>query len=159
LLKSKNAPAPPSSASYPPPHFFSASSDISSGPSYSYPPPLMQTQQASTMQHPLDPAAGSQASSNLVNLPPIQATDGLPQSRQPQQLKGQVPLGSPLSMNIPPPSMGQFYLGLPASGPNLDGYPLVGDSNRTLSGGRNKKEVKRRTKTGCLTCRKRRIKV
>jgi hypothetical protein len=28
-----------------------------------------------------------------------------------------------------------------------------------LSGGRQKKEVKRRTKTGCMTCRKRRIKV
>lgn len=30
---------------------------------------------------------------------------------------------------------------------------------RQLSGGRHKKEIKRRTKTGCLTCRKRRIKV
>ena len=28
-----------------------------------------------------------------------------------------------------------------------------------MSGGRHKKEIKRRTKTGCLTCRKRRIKV
>lgn len=32
-------------------------------------------------------------------------------------------------------------------------------SHRLLSGGRHKKEVKRRTKTGCLTCRRRRIKV
>jgi hypothetical protein len=32
-------------------------------------------------------------------------------------------------------------------------------SPRFISGGRHKKEVKRRTKTGCLTCRKRRIKV
>jgi len=32
-------------------------------------------------------------------------------------------------------------------------------SPRFVSGGRHKKEVKRRTKTGCLTCRKRRIKV
>lgn len=30
---------------------------------------------------------------------------------------------------------------------------------RPMSGGRHKKEIKRRTKTGCLTCRKRRIKV
>lgn len=30
---------------------------------------------------------------------------------------------------------------------------------RQMSGGRHKKEIKRRTKTGCLTCRKRRIKV
>lgn len=32
-------------------------------------------------------------------------------------------------------------------------------SERQGSGGRHKKEIKRRTKTGCLTCRKRRIKV
>lgn len=38
-------------------------------------------------------------------------------------------------------------------------YQLPGDPNKMLSGGRHKKEVKRRTKTGCLTCRKRRIKV
>lgn len=31
-------------------------------------------------------------------------------------------------------------------------------SDRVMSGGRHKKEIKRRTKTGCLTCRKRRIK-
>lgn len=31
--------------------------------------------------------------------------------------------------------------------------------SRQISGGRHKKEIKRRTKTGCLTCRKRRIKV
>jgi hypothetical protein len=36
--------------------------------------------------------------------------------------------------------------------------PPQGDQ-RVLSGGRHKKEIKRRTKTGCLTCRKRRIKV
>ncbi|PSR75991.1 hypothetical protein BD289DRAFT_447185, partial [Coniella lustricola] len=33
------------------------------------------------------------------------------------------------------------------------------DPRMQLSGGRHKKEIKRRTKTGCLTCRKRRIKV
>lgn len=37
-------------------------------------------------------------------------------------------------------------------------YQLQGDANKMLSS-RHKKEVKRRTKTGCLTCRKRRIKV
>ncbi|KAI6709023.1 hypothetical protein JHW43_008442 [Diplocarpon mali] len=35
--------------------------------------------------------------------------------------------------------------------------PASADS-RIMSGGRHKKEIKRRTKTGCLTCRKRRIK-
>lgn len=35
----------------------------------------------------------------------------------------------------------------------------VPPEQRVMSGGRHKKEIKRRTKTGCLTCRKRRIKV
>ncbi|KAK3365435.1 hypothetical protein B0H63DRAFT_388554 [Podospora didyma] len=35
---------------------------------------------------------------------------------------------------------------------------LSQDPRIALSGGRHKKEIKRRTKTGCLTCRKRRIK-
>ena len=34
-----------------------------------------------------------------------------------------------------------------------------GADERIMAGGRNRKEIKRRTKTGCLTCRKRRIKV
>jgi hypothetical protein len=38
-------------------------------------------------------------------------------------------------------------------------YQMPGDPSKMLPGGRHKKEVKRRTKTGCLTCRKRRIKV
>ena len=40
-------------------------------------------------------------------------------------------------------------------------YSLTPHRNdeRIMTGSRNRKEVKRRTKTGCLTCRKRRIKV
>lgn len=40
-------------------------------------------------------------------------------------------------------------------------YQIQSDLNRAMSAGdgKDKKEVKRRTKTGCLTCRKRRIKV
>ncbi|KAI6834653.1 hypothetical protein KC348_g8436 [Hortaea werneckii] len=37
--------------------------------------------------------------------------------------------------------------------------PQVPVDSRTVTAGRHKKEIKRRTKTGCLTCRKRRIKV
>ena len=40
-------------------------------------------------------------------------------------------------------------------------YPIASQSGdeRIIAGARNRKEIKRRTKTGCLTCRKRRIKV
>lgn len=37
-------------------------------------------------------------------------------------------------------------------------FALPVNDSRVMSGGRHKKEIKRRTKTGCLTCRKRRIK-
>ena len=38
-------------------------------------------------------------------------------------------------------------------------YPLPVADNRNLHGRSGKKEIKRRTKTGCMTCRRRRIKV
>jgi hypothetical protein len=63
-------------------------------------------------------------------------------------------------------SVGQYMTGYPTNvsqmGMNSNAqmrYQLPGDPNKMLSSGRHKKEVKRRTKTGCLTCRKRRIKV
>lgn len=73
----------------------------------------------------------------------------------------QAPIGSPLPNNMPPmASMGQYMTGYPSNMGNAQmRYQLPGDPNKMLSGNRHKKEVKRRTKTGCLTCRKRRIKV
>ncbi|ORY62384.1 uncharacterized protein BCR38DRAFT_238859 [Pseudomassariella vexata] len=62
---------------------------------------------------------------------------------------GQPVPGVPLPGNpygLPPDAMGPRYA-LPPSDPRA-----------VLAGGRHKKEIKRRTKTGCLTCRKRRIK-
>ncbi|CAG8151467.1 unnamed protein product [Penicillium salamii] len=73
----------------------------------------------------------------------------------------QAPIGSPLPNNMPPmASMGQYMTGYPSTiqGNTQMRYQLPGDPNKMLSGNRHKKEVKRRTKTGCLTCRKRRIK-
>jgi hypothetical protein len=114
---------------------------------YAYPPPQQQ-------QSPHLPP---------LNLPPIRV-DSQPQP--PQQQPGHPPMGSPL----PPPQHGmpQYYAHPP---PNMQAQqmpmgsmryqlpPQQGDHQRVLSGGRHKKEIKRRTKTGCLTCRKRRIKV
>ncbi|OQD72440.1 hypothetical protein PENDEC_c021G03727 [Penicillium decumbens] len=80
---------------------------------------------------------------------------------QPGQVP-QAPIGSPMPAHMPPmASMGQYMTGYSSNGSNPTSqmrYPLPGDPNKILSGGRHKKEVKRRTKTGCLTCRKRRIK-
>ncbi|OJJ02682.1 hypothetical protein ASPVEDRAFT_132934 [Aspergillus versicolor CBS 583.65] len=72
----------------------------------------------------------------------------------------QAPIGSPMP---PMASVSQYMAGYPSQmGMNSGGqmhYQLQGDANKMLSASRHKKEVKRRTKTGCLTCRKRRIKV
>lgn len=82
-----------------------------------------------------------------------------------QQQPGQVPQ-APIGSPMPPmSSVGQYMTGYPSNAPQgMDQnsqmrYQLPGDPNKLLSGSRHKKEIKRRTKTGCLTCRKRRIKV
>jgi hypothetical protein len=148
---------------YPSPHSYPSPS---MQPTYTYPPP--QGQQGN------EPYRGSPQNANMslppLNLPPIRLQDGQQPPSQPQQ--NQQPMGSPL----PPPQHGMpQYYGHPAHaqpgqpmnmgnmGPsqfNAMRYQLPPQADqRVLSGGRHKKEIKRRTKTGCLTCRKRRIKV
>ncbi|KAL4808280.1 hypothetical protein BDV18DRAFT_97861 [Aspergillus unguis] len=73
---------------------------------------------------------------------------------QPSQIP-QAPIGSPMP---PMSSVSQYMAGYPMNSGGQMHYQLQGDANKMLSN-RHKKEVKRRTKTGCLTCRKRRIKV
>ncbi|KAI9864796.1 MAG: hypothetical protein M1813_002566 [Trichoglossum hirsutum] len=126
---------------------------------YAYPPPQ---QQQAVEPYRASPT-GSHVSLPSLNLPPIRSLD-------PRQQQGPAPLGSPL----PPPAapMGAYYhnqqqsLPPPQQHPNVTSsphhqplrYPLPAPDGRIMSGGRHKKEIKRRTKTGCLTCRKRRIK-
>jgi hypothetical protein len=119
----------------------------------SQPPQNYQQQQSSDMYH-------NQGGFSSVNANP--GNNGQGQHGQVPQ----APIGSPMPSNMPPmSSMGQYMTGYPSnvSQPGMNsnqmGYPMPGDPNKILSGGRHKKEVKRRTKTGCLTCRKRRIKV
>ena len=83
------------------------------------------------------------------NTPSKQTTDSTPAQTQ----FPQVPIGSPMqSVSSTSPST-QAYSG------QLQ-YQLAGEPNHVLSSGsKHRKEVKRRTKTGCLTCRRRRIKV
>ena len=119
---------------------------------FNYPPPEGQGQANS-------PSGSIMAHPN-ISLPPIRSIDGIsqPQHQQSQQGAQAPPMGSAM-----PPNMGHYYgqgqYPPPTSDPNAPvRYPIPPDS-RQMSGGRHKKEIKRRTKTGCLTCRKRRIKV
>jgi hypothetical protein len=118
-----------------------------------------------------------------VNLPPLSSIDPRQQgsSHSPSPAAAQTQLQQPgLPEHIPQygtllPSMSQYYGSqLNASGQYVGGpaapiavasagsrFPIAptSDPNSIISGGRHKKEVKKRTKTGCMTCRKRRIKV
>ncbi|KAG9186778.1 hypothetical protein G6011_09886 [Alternaria panax] len=146
---------------YPSPHSYPSPS---MQPTYTYPPPQGQQSNEGYRTSP----QGAQMSLPPLNLPPIRLQDGQQSQAQPQQPPQ--PMGSPL----PPPQHGmQQYYPHPAhaqpgqpmmanmGGPQFNAMryqlPPQGDQ-RVLSGGRHKKEIKRRTKTGCLTCRKRRIK-
>ncbi|CAL5874627.1 uncharacterized protein PFLUO_LOCUS8924 [Penicillium psychrofluorescens] len=64
--------------------------------------------------------------------------------------------GNTPSTMSPMASMGQYMAGYPSDADAQMRYQLPDDPSKMSS--RHKKEVKRRTKTGCLTCRKRRIK-
>ena len=138
---------------------------------YAYPPPNGQN---SEQQYQGSPTSSHQSLPSGVNLPPLRTMDGRPASQQAGQtspgMASQAPaqlqpgaMGSPLPPPITPMPP-QYYPNIPPPGHGMTDpnqpmrYPLAPDA-RMMSGGRHKKEIKRRTKTGCLTCRKRRIKV
>lgn len=101
------------------------------------------------MQPPnqMGPSNGNHVNGQVQPVPP------------PAQPNHQMHMGTiPISMTGQP--IAGYYSEMPVTSPNSDAFELVSDGGGMLSGGRmSKKDVKRRTKTGCLTCRKRRIKV
>ncbi|KAF8459024.1 hypothetical protein BGX38DRAFT_312574 [Terfezia claveryi] len=125
----------PSPASYPSP----------SMPAYNYPPQQghhsPHFQQMNTSNYSLPPMRMTPPNTTLP--PPLQSGSPLP---PPPQLYYTHGLGAPPISHITPSQQPLRY-------------PLPqATQERIMSGGRHKKEIKRRTKTGCLTCRKRRIK-
>jgi hypothetical protein len=125
-------------------------------PSYAYPPP--QGQHGQSYQH--SPAT-SNAVLPQVSLPPLRSIDGQ-QPPPPPQL-----IPSPVNQQVPqamPPIQGYYAhhpQGMPHPGQPMPPYARYAPipQGAGMPGGHGKKEIKRRTKTGCLTCRKRRIKV
>jgi white-opaque regulator 2 len=133
----------------------------------------------------VQPVRTIEATTSSLNLPPLRCIDPLQRSTD-QHTQGPGLTTQLRSARLPPISQyppqlaavthhnsinsGYSPLNHHGSGTpsavqmNLLPHPTLlpiapSDSYRLLSGGRHKKEVKRRTKTGCLTCRKRRIKV
>ncbi|KAK1780180.1 hypothetical protein QBC45DRAFT_324317 [Copromyces sp. CBS 386.78] len=101
---------------------------------------------------------------NQTALPSMRSFDHAQQQQQ-QHPQHQMPLPNHMTVSMAPNQMSYYapmhpaYQMHPSQG--VVHYALTGltpDPRIALSGGRHKKEIKRRTKTGCLTCRKRRIK-
>ncbi|KAF7196490.1 putative transcriptional regulatory protein C15D4.02 [Pseudocercospora fuligena] len=109
-----------------------------------------------------------------VNLPPIHHFPPQQPAMQSQPPSYTAPMSSngappPQHPQPYPPPQYQYQNGVPpamqagVAGNGQNGLmriplPHAQLDSRHMSGGRHKKEIKRRTKTGCLTCRKRRIK-
>lgn len=124
-------------------------------------------------QHAADFRA-SPAASAAMSLPPIQHHfEGGHIPQQPPYMPAAQMNGAQHMMHAPyNPNIVQYQTQpmpptMPSNAPNgqnggMIRYPIPPQTPidaRQMSGGRHKKEIKRRTKTGCLTCRKRRIKV
>ncbi|KXL49419.1 hypothetical protein M433DRAFT_141586 [Acidomyces richmondensis BFW] len=134
-------------------------------PSMQSAPPQQQQQYPSSysQQQQQQQNASEQPSASMQHaplLPPIQHFEGVPQY---VAMNG-VP---PPMQHHPPPYPPTLYGGYGGSGGmaapsngmmRYAAIPQAPVDARQMSGGRHKKEIKRRTKTGCLTCRKRRIK-
>ncbi|ODA78302.1 hypothetical protein RJ55_05683 [Drechmeria coniospora] len=145
-----------------------------SGPSFV---PIASLPSTSTLHQPPDPAAAAfqspeayplnavGANAPVPPLPSMRPISSMPQSvTQPQPLHHAAstvttapptPISNPLNFyshsSIPLPTSNGF------SHETIVRYPLPHDP-RILGSRGPKKEIKRRTKTGCMTCRKRRIK-
>jgi len=123
---------------------------------YSYSP---QMPHGDPYRHPSTVAPMHQA----VSLPPLRAMEGHvhhmgyptapPMAMTSPPIQGYYTHAPPV-MTLPGPPMMPI-----ATAPGYARFPIPMADHRILAGRPTKKEIKRRTKTGCLTCRKRRIKV
>ncbi|EME50210.1 hypothetical protein DOTSEDRAFT_68927 [Dothistroma septosporum NZE10] len=140
-----------------------------SSPSMDAPRPQhQQQQQPYSSSSASEPSRAHSHAHTAPILPPIQHFEQ--HSMQSQQAQyPQAPVGSQngAPMQYAPPQFQYQNGAMPqtpmppnvASGPNGQmRFALPQQPLPQMSGGRHKKEIKRRTKTGCLTCRKRRIK-
>ena len=133
----------------------------------------------------LEPARNVEPAKHSLSLPPLRSIDPLQRlTTLPAQKPG--PTAQLALTGLPPIRQHHPQVsGISQCNSASSGYPLVGnylelgasavqmnllpsptllpippsESHRFMSGGRHQKEIKRRTKTGCLTCRRRRIKV
>lgn len=150
-------------------HTSAVDNSLSQPPATSIPPPQPSIPQTEAP----DPVYQLAAASSALDASQSGAADHAVQLQALQQFNNDqgpfdpntssAPHGAPASVpTAPAPAapapvthITQYYGEIPAGGFS-DGFELVTDES---AANRMKRDVKRRTKTGCLTCRKRRIKV
>lgn len=126
----------------------------------------MQQQPVQPQHYPGEAYRGTPNGQGPTALPPIHHFEGMQPQQQYAAING-AQLQHPQPYN---PNQYQYQTNgamqpapMPSNGQNgVLRFPIAPQAPldaRSMSGGRHKKEIKRRTKTGCLTCRKRRIKV
>ncbi|KAI9891175.1 MAG: hypothetical protein M1814_003018 [Vezdaea aestivalis] len=146
-----------------------ASASASPQPGYAH--PYMTAMSQNNFQYPAPPpqhqgsvepyrasSSAAAAAQNAVSLPPIRLNPQMQGQGQQHPPQMGAPMPPQIGYYTPGVAPTQAHIGITSS-PHAQGmgYPLPSDI-KTMSGGLHKKEIKRRTKTGCLTCRKRRIK-
>ncbi|TID21723.1 putative c6 finger domain [Venturia nashicola] len=148
--------ARPSSGHYPDPQTYPSPQ---MRPTYAWPPAQGQPNE------PYRHSPGQSNASLPINLPPLRSIDPQSHSHSPahppsHQIEGAVQQqGQPMPGYYPPPPLPNVQHHNHTSAPQLMRYaPIPQGDAHMMAGSRHKKEIKRRTKTGCLTCRKRRIK-
>ncbi|KAK5114932.1 hypothetical protein LTR62_002091 [Meristemomyces frigidus] len=138
--------------------------------------PGLQPQQQYLYSHNSSNAQQRSQQPELYRSAPLHSSygEGRTAMQQPQYLATPMMNGGPQTMQQPlyPPIAHQYAIyhqhgavqppPMPSTmQPGLMRYPIPPHATldqRQTTGGRGKKDIKRRTKTGCLTCRKRRIK-
>ncbi|WEW60726.1 hypothetical protein PRK78_006213 [Emydomyces testavorans] len=154
----------------PNPEFMTASTQP---PSHAFQPAPVTAQPPTNAPQQVNPPQPANMSQQMP-LPPVPKPNVLPPPNQANftpvnQANNHVPgpvaqpshqmQMSSIPVSLSSQSIAGYYSEMPANSQNSDGFELVSDGGGMLSANRiRKKDVKRRTKTGCLTCRKRRIK-
>ncbi|TGZ77554.1 hypothetical protein EX30DRAFT_199319 [Ascodesmis nigricans] len=153
----------PPQVSRPPPTSYPTSAPYS--PAYQYAPQPGPPTHLPRLGSPFPQTPGPSLPSLRSNFPPTHLPP-LTSSHEGSPIPGS-PIPLPGGPHPGPGVMYHQYYSVPTAGhpqvaavvsnPPPQRYQLP-SNDKVMSGGRHKKEIKRRTKTGCLTCRKRRIK-
>ncbi|KAK3943246.1 transcriptional regulatory protein moc3 [Diplogelasinospora grovesii] len=160
---------PPMSNSQPPPHGHSRQPVSYPSPTAFPPAGMPSAAQYAYAAHAAAQQAGPPADPYRPSPTALPSMRTIDHQQQQQQHQHGMPIAAHMAGQMHPGATPMGFYTIPPHpytmhhpDPNAMRYALPPtlppDPRIAMSGGRHKKEIKRRTKTGCLTCRKRRIK-